>query len=196
MSDHFNTAVEVVFEHEGGLVDNPNDPGGVTNYGISLRWALGQMASAGDYVLELFDADGDGDIDKDDIRQMPRAAAKSAYLKFFWRPNDYGRIQSEAIATKVFDMAVNMGPRQAHKLVQRAVRAAALIKIADDGILGSISISQINAADPHQLLAACRSEQAGFYRALILRNDALRKNGLDVHDFSVFKEGWLRRAYS
>lgn len=192
----FNEAVEVVLEHEGGLIDHPSDPGGVTNYGISLRWARGELQRVGDVALELLDTDGDGDVDADDIRKMPRASAKSAYLKFFWKPNQYGRIMHQHTATKVFDMAVNMGPRQAHKLAQRAVRAATGVKIADDGILGRISFSQINLADPHAMMAALRSEQAGFYRALILRNEALRQHGIDVHDFSKFKAGWLRRAYS
>jgi len=196
VSDAFNQAVETVFEHEGGLVDHPDDPGGITNYGISLRWALQQHKQVGDIALELLDFDGDGDVDADDIRQMPRAAAKSAYLKFFWKPNRYDRILQDHVATKVFDMCVNMGAGQAHKIVQRAVRSATGVKIADDGILGRISLQQINGADSDILLAATRSEQAGFYRALILRNDALRKNGIKVHDFSKFKEGWLRRAYS
>jgi lysozyme family protein len=194
--DGFREAVEVVLDHEGGLVDNPNDPGGTTNYGISLRWAMRQHVEAGDVVLDLMDIDGDGDIDADDIRQMPRMAAKSAYLKFFWRPNRYGRLVHQHVATKIFDMAVNMGPSQAHKLAQRAVRSATGIKIADDGVLGRISIQQINQADAAILLAAIRSEQAGFYRALILRNDALRKHGVNVVDFGVFKTGWLRRAYA
>ena len=196
MSDFFAEAVEVVLDHEGGLVNHPDDPGGVTNFGISLRWALRQHVDAGDLALEFLDFDGDGDIDADDIRQMGRAGAKNAYLKFFWKPNRYDRIANSQVATKVFDMAVNMGPRQAHKLAQRAVRAAQQIKIADDGVLGRISIEQINTADHHALLAGMRSEQAGFYRGLILRNDALRKNGHDVPDFSKFQEGWLRRAYA
>jgi lysozyme family protein len=196
VTDHFASAVEVVFDHEGGLADNPNDPGGITNFGISLRWAQRQMAEAGDFVLDLFDTDGDNDIDADDIRNMPRASAKAAYLKFFWKPNGYGRIENNAIACKVFDMAVNMGSRQANRLVQRACRAAEGVEIADDGILGRISIAQINHAEPNALLAATRSEQAGFYRALILRNNALRKHGIDVHNFEVFKKGWLRRAYA
>jgi len=194
--DAFEKAIEVVLEHEGGLVDHSEDPGGITNFGISLRWAVRQHVEKGDSALMLLDVDGDGDVDADDIRKMGRTAAKNAYLKYFWQPGKYGNLVSDLVAIKIFDMAVNMGSRQAHRLAQRAVRSANGIKIADDGVLGRISFDQINHADPAVYLAALRSEHAGFYRALIIRNDAVRKLGIDVPDFNAFKEGWLRRAYA
>ncbi len=60
---NFEKAVEKVLEHEGGYVDHKNDPGGATNYGISLRFV---KQSTG---IDL-DVDGDGDIDADDIKAM------------------------------------------------------------------------------------------------------------------------------
>jgi lysozyme family protein len=192
----FPSAVEVVLDHEGGLVDHPSDPGGVTNFGISLRWAMRAHQDKGDIALDLLDLDGDGDIDADDIRKMSRNDAKHAYKRFFWNPYGYDRIDNQEVACKIFDMSVNMGPGQAAKLAQRAVWAATGVQIRDDGVLGRISFQMINEAEWHSLRAAIRSEMAGFYRSLILRNDALRQRGVDVPDFSVFKKGWLRRAYA
>jgi lysozyme family protein len=61
MSD-FNQAVKVILQHEGGYVDNPNDPGGATNYGISLRF-LADHPESGDF-------NGDGEVDAEDIANM------------------------------------------------------------------------------------------------------------------------------
>jgi len=189
----FKKAIEVVLEHEGGLVDHPDDPGGITNYGISLRWALREHRSAaGD---DLFDVDGDGDVDADDIRALDRDSAILIYRYSFWEAHNYDLIFDVDVATKVLDMTVNMGPVQSHKNIQRACRAVGR-EVPDDGQIGPKTLSAMNGADPAQLLAATRSEMAGFYRALIMRNAELRKRGYNVHDFSKFESGWLRRAYS
>lgn len=191
----FERAVEFVLEHEGGLVNNPNDPGGVTNYGVSLRWAMGQMRAGGDDLHDLLDVDGDGDVDADDIRLMDRSTAIEVYRMAFWKPHGYDQVFHQAVATKVFDTTVNMGHVQSHKGLQRALRAAGQ-DVNDDGQLGPATRAAIARADAGALLAAMRSEQAGFYRMLIARNAALRKEKVHVPDFSVFQSGWLRRAYS
>lgn len=188
----FDKAIKVILEHEGGLVNNPNDPGSTTNYGISLRWALKEHAQAGD---SLFDFDQDGDVDADDMRAMSEEQAIGVYRELIWEPNHYSLLFDLAVATKVFDMTVNMGAKQSHKNLQRALRAVGK-GVDDDGIMGPMTRSATNGAFPDQLVSAMRSEMAGFYRALIMRNAALRKEGHSVHDFSVFKDGWLRRAYS
>ena len=82
MSD-FNLAIAVVLANEGGLVDNPSDPGGLTNFGISQR----------SYP----------DVD---IRNLTRDGAAAIYLRDFWH---YDGVTNQALANKIFDMSVNMG---------------------------------------------------------------------------------------
>lgn len=193
----FEEAIETVLEHEGGLSDNPNDPGGVTNYGISLRWALKAQGESRELKL-LLDMDGDGDVDRDDIRYMTEENAKDLYRHQWWDKFGYGELLFQNVATKVFDTAVNVGARQAHKFLQRAGQAAG-VALVDDGVLGPNTLRAINDSVPEiraGILPALRSEQAGFYRALIMRNNALLGRGIDVPDFSVFQKGWLRRAYA
>ena len=184
----FDIAIIPVLSHEGGFVDNKNDTGGATNYGISLRWLKKQNSIDGDL-------DHDGDVDIDDIRLLTKKQAVELYHTKFWNPYKYNSISSQLIANKVFDLTVNMGSKQSHKLLQRALRATG-IKIEDDGVLGNISFNAISRVNEKELLAAYRSEAAGFYRALVLRNKALRNEGIDVEDFSVFIKGWLNRAYT
>ncbi len=194
MASNFDLALPVILKHEGGFVDNVHDPGGATNYGISLRYLQGRGDLDGDGFADG-DIDRDGDVDADDIVAMNEADAAQFYKTGFWYPGKYGLINDQDLSTKAFDLGVNMGIKQGAKCLQRAV-CAGWSPIKDDGVIGPATIAAINLADPLVILAATRSEAAGFYRALILRNSALRKRMVDVPDFSVFKKGWLRRAYS
>lgn len=164
----FEYAVNVVLEHEGGYVNDPKDPGGATQWGISLRF-LKQLGH------EVGDLDGDGDIDVDDIRSMTREQAVAIYRERFWDKYRYGEIDDLALATKVFDLAVNMGSNRAHRLLQRALHAVGQRDVVVDGILGSKTRKAANAACPGALLAALRSEAAGYYRSLVLRDPTVRR---------------------
>lgn len=190
----FEEAIDTVMEHEGGLSDHPNDPGSITKYGISLRWALKAQGEEPELKL-LLDMDGDGDVDRDDIRFLTAQNAMDLYRHQWWDKFKYQELLFQSVATKVFDTAINVGARQAHKFLQRASRAAGIPLVAD-GIIGPTTLHAVNGAVPEVLLAGLRSEQAGFYRALIMRNNALIAKGVEVPDFDVFKDGWLRRAYA
>ncbi|TCS62570.1 putative peptidoglycan binding protein [Varunaivibrio sulfuroxidans] len=181
----FTAAVETVLKHEGGFSADPNDPGGATHYGISLRYLLSIHAvdTDGDGFSD-FDFDRDGDIDAHDIRAMTRGAAIEIYRDHFWTPNGYGDLPP-FVGPKVFDLAVNMGPRQAHKLLQRAARACEA-NLTDDGVLGPKTRAAIAGLPPMQVVAATRSEAAGFYRTLIAEKPKLE----------IYRTGWLRRAYA
>jgi lysozyme family protein len=189
----FEIAVPTILEHEGGYVDNIHDPGGATNFGISLRYLQKVGDLDGDGFLDG-DIDRDGDVDADDIKAMSPEDSVQFYKTGFWYPGKYGAINDQDVATKAFDLGVNMGINQGAKILQRALRSVGS-HIKDDGKIGPLSLEGINAQLATRLIPAMRSEAAGFYRALILRNAALRKRGHDVKDFSVFKKGWLRRAY-
>jgi lysozyme family protein len=94
------------------------------------------------------------------------------------------------VAVKVFDLAVNVGPRQAHRLLQRALRACGR-DVAEDGVIGPETLGAIAGVagageSPFAIVASLRSEAAGFYRTLIARRPLL----------AVFERGWLRRAYA
>jgi len=176
MSD-FNMAVETILENEGGLTDHPADPGGITNFGITLP-VLREDGVFGDI-------NGNGMIDAEDIKAMTEEQAKSIYKRLWWDRYAYGQIENQWIATKQLDLSVNMGPRQAHVVTQRALRAVGSA-VKEDGILGPITKGAINrCANKSALHIAMRSEAAGVYRMIVARKPGLR----------VFLAGWLRRAY-
>lgn len=166
-------ALSVVAEHEfsnradGGLTDDPDDPGGVTRFGISLRFL---------HAIQP-------DATRQDVLDMTWSRAKEILSDHFWRPHDYDSLP-EDVAVKLFNLAVNTGSQQAHVLLQRACRAAS-DRVEEDGILGPKTRASVVAAQPHILVACLRSEAAGFYRALAAARPSMRK----------FIDGWLNRAY-
>ena len=173
----FVDAVAKVLEHEGGLSDHPADPGGITKYGISLRF----LTHLG---LPYGDLDRDGDIDADDIRGLSRIRAVQIYKEQWWDRYQYWRLPGH-VDWKTFDLAVNMGASQAHKLLQRALLSCEQ-KVAVDGILGPETLRATSIVPYHCLFAALRSEAGGFYRLLASVRPELKG----------FLKGWLHRAYA
>lgn len=174
----FEAALKVVLDHEGGFVNHPNDPGGATNYGVSLRW----LKSLGDLGGDL---DHDGDVDIDDIRKLTPGMAGIFYRRNWWDKYEYHRLP-QGIAVKAFDLSVNMGARQAHKILQRAIRAALQVNLEDDGVIGEKTRLALQVDfDMALVVVAMRSEAAGFYRQLAATKPK----------FQVFLDGWLKRAY-
>ena len=124
-------------------------------------------------------------MDADDIRQLPRDRAIECYRTRFWERYQYDQIGDQSIGTKVFDLCVNTGARQAHLCTQRALLACS-IAVVEDGVLGPLTFAAINRAPPLAMLAALRSEAASFYRVLTTQKPEL----------TPFLAGWLRRAYA
>ncbi len=180
----FDQAIKITLQHEGLWSNDPDDPGGATKNGISLRLAkeLGDLDGDGELDLDL---NKDGLIDERDMRRIKAEDAIRIYRLRFWDPYPYEAL-APAIAMKVFDFGVNMGPKQAHILLQRALRAVTKEAVSEDGIIGQQTISLSNKSYTPALLAALRSEAAGFYRQLAARRPASRK----------YLKGWLNRAYS
>jgi lysozyme family protein len=167
----FELAIPVVLRHEGGLVDNPNDPGGITDYGISLRY-LKTLGHDGDF-------DHDGVVGPNDIKVLTKDQACHIYQHYWWDRYQYGLFNCQNVATKTFDMAVNMGAVAAHKILQRALGTANV-----DGIIGPETIRLVNNAST-KLLDSMENQQAQYYKNLALSNPK----------FDEFLRGWLKRAY-
>ncbi len=158
----FRVAVEKALADEGGLVENPADPGGITKFGISQR-----------QYPDLL------------IAQLTREQAIAIYYRDWWKRFGYEQLP-RLIAEKVFDLAINIGPGEATRCLQRALRACGIDEL-EDGILGQETRAQVQRADNTALLAALRSEAAGHYRLIA----ASRQD----KGSAPFLKGWLRRAY-
>ena len=179
---HFNKAIITTLEHEGGFSNDPVDPGGATNWGMSIRYLKGRGDSDGDGWLDG-DLDHDGDIDIDDIKNMTTEQAIALYKSGFWDKYNYETIHDYTVAARVFDMTVNMGAIQTGKIVQRALNACGN-NLVVDGKVGPNTFNAINCTNSEMLMSEIRQFHAQFYLDLIAAKPAMAK----------YKKGWLRRA--
>ncbi len=162
MSELFEKAITIVLKHEGGYVNDPNDLGGETKYGISKR-----------------------SYPHLDIKNLTVEQAIEIYRRDWWDKYRYGDIKDQDVATKVFDLSVNMGPATAHRLLQEALVFLGY-SVAVDGILGPQTIGAANKADPKRLLQVLRWLAAHqYYRIAAQRPQS-----------QAFLMGWLKRAYN
>jgi lysozyme family protein len=175
----FNLAIPLVLKHEGGLSNNPSDPGGITNYGISLRFlkGLGNQVPSGVII------DDQSTADAYDVRNMSIAEATILYKQDWWDKYQYGSINNQLLANKVFDIAVNIGSVEAAKLLQRACCQLGE-NLAIDGTLGVQSFNVINKLEANSLVTEfCKN--VTLYYQLLVKNNA---------NFSKFLQGWLNRV--
>lgn len=144
----FEPAVAKTIRREGGdkLTDDPDDPGGLTRYGISKR-AHPEV----------------------DPRNLSLESAKEIYRKDYWNPCQGDAIKSQLLAELVFDSAVNMGVNQAVKLSQLAAG------LEPTGALDAETLQAINAADPDTYAAAFTLAKITRYLALVKKNRKLEK---------------------
>jgi len=172
-------AIDVVIGNEGGLVENVNDSGGITKYGISLRF-LKSLIDVKKYGIYT------DPVTADDIRNLTLDQARAIYKGEFWDHMSLDKLATQKIANYIFDMAVNIGIAPAIKIAQRACWAVMQQYncIIDDGVMGDKTIAMINKCD-FNLLYAMRSERAGYYHLIVNEHK----------QDAAFIDGWNRRAY-
>jgi lysozyme family protein len=173
-------ATEIV-AREGGFVNDPDDPGGATNHGVTI----GTLRRLG------LDLTGDGHVTTDDVHRLTRAQAVDIYVEhYFYRPGIAAL--PDILHASVFDMYVNAGTN-AVKIVQRLLTDMGF-PCTSDGIIGpqTIRASQLAAdAAPNHLADAYGIARRNYYYALAdsrpgSRKFARRKDG--------GKGGWITRA--
>lgn len=173
-------AQEIVVR-EGGYVDDPDDPGGVTNLGVTLK-TLKRLG---------IDLDNDGDTDRMDLRKLtPKDAAKIFKTHYFEQPG-IARLPA-MIRPSVFDMYVNAGGN-AVKILQRLI-AKFGPEVTVDGAIGPQTVraaQQVAALAPNHFNDAYGIERRIYYYRLgdkrpPLRKFARRRDG--------GKGGWIKRA--
>lgn len=154
----FTTAISYVLENEGGYSNDPNDPGGATNFGIEQKeWP------------------------EVDIANINRDQAIGWYKPNYWEKAPYDSIESQQVATKLFDMHVNCGLGTAVRIAQQAMG----FKNEDvDGNMGPATLSAINQAQPNDFLNAVVELLQAHYKSLETHNPKL----------VVFDHGWMNRA--
>lgn len=194
----FDDVFKVIKAHEvgpsknGGLVDHPADPGGLTKWGVSYRFIKNILPLVQSFgVTFSFPVPTEELAIRTFIRDLTEEQAREFYLKCWWDFFKLYLIEDAMVATKICDMAINMGPPngqsaargRAFEIVQRGLQRAGKF-CHESGLLGPFEITLINEAEPTMLLTAICKEQALFYQSIVTKNPSQ----------AVFLKGWLSRA--
>ncbi|MDR2820945.1 MAG: hypothetical protein LBB60_10520 [Desulfovibrio sp.] len=183
MSKIFDLAHAFTAPAEGGLTEHKNDPGGITNYGVSLRFIKD----------EGIDIDGDGVISRADILAMTPGKAKDVFKRAFWDKLNLDAL-SPRVAIVTYDAAVNTGRTQTVKFLQRACNSFPGTAVDDDGKIGPVTRARVRAivdignADI-ALAEAAIAQRRAFHQ--MLADNSPYSDGRDYRPFIV---GWLNRC--
>lgn len=184
MKENFELALEKVLRHEGGFSNHPLDKGGPTNLGITLA-TLQEFFADYDYG----DLDGDGDVDIQDVILLDTLEeAAPIYKRYYWDRMKLDTFPA-GIDYLMFDFGVNSGPKNAAKILQRALNKQGA-RLDVDGVLGKGTLSYVygdsvgmTQEEVQQLIANMLQERGGFYVRLVTANPSQK----------VFLKGWLNR---
>jgi len=161
----FERALAHVLELEGGYAEDPHDPGGPTNFGITLA------TYARDKGIRLT-AETLGQL-KAELRAIPRSSVARIYRERYWLAASCPELPVP-LALFHFDAAVNHGPAGAARMLQQAVGASV------DGEVGPETLAAVAALPVAEALARYAAIRRGQYRSLPA--------------FWRFGKGWLARV--
>lgn len=144
MKENWDHCFDMVIKSEGGFVDHPKDPGGMTNLGVTrLAWE----AYLGKHVTE------------DEMRALTPEVVKPFYKALYW-----DRIKGDSLPAGVdyaaYDLAVNSGPNKAARYLQE------IAGVAVDGVIGPKSLEAIKECRPEEVVEALCDMRMDFLKRL------------------------------
>lgn len=136
MADNFDRAMDLILDHEGGLVDDPRDPGGLTKYGISQRA-----------------------YPKVNIRALTWEQAKNIYRADYAKPLRFDEMPW-AVGVCLLDCGINQGVGAAARTLQRA------LGVTQDGVLGPVTMAALAKRDPKAVAAEFQAQRIMAYAGM------------------------------
>lgn len=154
ISEAFKSALRFVLRWEGGFVDDPDDPGGRTNKGVTQAvyndWRAAQGLAA------------------QDVKNITDADVESIYDANYWQRARSNELQSP-LSLVHFDTAVNMGVKRAVRFLQQSVGCGV------DGDFGQGTLKAVGSCDQGTaVIEYCKAREA-FYRKLAEEKPTLAK---------------------
>lgn len=189
-SGNFEIANKFTQKWEKGYVNHPNDPGGATYNGVSLRF-LKQTGT---------DINGDGIINAEDIltlyRNKDQAKVDEIFYKAFWRDPKLDQFKYLPVQTALYDTNVNTGRTQTAKMLQRACNALSdksLPKLDVDGIIGPKTLARVlhlaQNDNGKNLTLTFLSQRLDFHNMLVSNSPYP-----DGRNYKPFAAGWRNRV--
>jgi lysozyme family protein len=148
MADSFDICLAFTLREEGGYVDDPSDPGGATNMGVTLAT-----------YRQWSDDPNLGDLQ---VKDMTLKTARAIYQSLYWNP-----LRADALPPgvdlSVFDMGVNAGIWSSARLLQQAL---GFTGDEVDGSIGPETLAAVGGFDARILVNDLTDRQAAYYRSL------------------------------
>jgi len=170
----FQPALQKVLVHEGGYVNDPDDPGGETYYGIARnihsKWS-------GWISIDMCKNQSGFPANLEKDTELQNEIARFYQINF-WDKINGDNIQNQLVANSIFDFGVNAGVKTSASLAQMVVEAQA------DGVIGPQSLEKLNAFDPDHFLAAFTVAKIARYISIIRKRPTSKK----------YLYGWITRA--
>ena len=148
MDVNFDTCLAFTLKEEGGYSDNPADPGGATNMGITLTT-----------YRQWSDNPNLGPVQ---VQDMTERTARAIYRSLYWNP-----LRADALPVgvdlSVFDMGVNAGIWGSARLLQRAI---GFTGDEVDGCIGPETLAAVTKCDPRTLINDLAHRQTAYYESM------------------------------
>jgi lysozyme family protein len=166
----FLKALDYVLAFEGGKVDDEQDRGGKTNFGITQITFSKWLA--------------ENDLEDKSVFEILGEEVEAIY-SIYWNESHAALIADDKVATYLFDIAVNSGCRRSGLTLQKALKALG-ISITPDGMVGSVTLNLVasEAVNKTTLLTAMVAERVKFIDKIIANDNSQKK----------FENGWKKRA--
>ncbi len=141
----YEVALTRLLKDEGGYTDHPSDPGGPTNFGITLNDARRYWK---------------GNATADDVRALPQSVARRIYRERYWNAMRCDELPA-GVDYAVFDYGVNSGIGRAGKVLRRVLKLSDSTSVVSDEV---IAAARERAADG--LVIAICAERIAFLKSL------------------------------
>ena len=144
MKENLIPSMRALMSHEGGFVNNPKDPGGMTNLGVTQRvWEAWVGHSVGEK----------------EMRALTPVIVAPMYKRKYWDKVS-GDLLPSGVDHAVFDFAVNSGPGQAAKILQR------VLGVKQDGDIGLVTLEKALSIDSSKLIDDYNDARLAFLKSL------------------------------
>lgn len=169
VSQAFEDALVEMLAHEGGYVNHPMDPGGMTNLGVTRR------------TYAKYKGVRTTDITKEQMKNLTVHDVAPIYAHEYWLPVKADELPV-GIGYMVFDFGVNSGPTRAIKRLQKSINHINRQGLVVDGKIGPKTLRAAAQVNVHDLITEYGARRMLFWAAL--------------SHFSTFRWGWFRRGAS
>ena len=144
MQENWEKCFAMVLKHEGGFVDHPKDPGGMTNLGVTrANWEA--------YLNRR--------VTEAEMRALTPDVVKPFYKKNYWDKIKGDQLPS-GVDYAAYDLAVNSGTARAAKFLQQ------IAGVPVDGVIGPRSLEAIKACNPEETIDAFCDMRLDFLKGL------------------------------